>query len=159
MKISIVFSLVVLFCNFAYAQFNPARHPNPGATSPNTLTITATVQSSLSLAWPEGKQATVLAANTSGPQGAQAPPQAIKAENAPPKRLKTGATAAVQAAKVAAGTALSRPSGEKLESAVAYDFSSRPDQFEVREEVKVMDVKVDGKTERLPVTVVTVVPR
>ena len=172
MKTSTVSLLVILVSTFAQPQSNP-RHPNPGPAAQNSLTIMVTVQSSVSLTLPDGGRPKVTIANAPYSRESFVPPIEVKQTQAALHRKNSdvvvpasSTSAAPRAAMTTARAAQSRQpavrgadSGADSSAPVVFDLSSQPERFDVTEEVQLMEVTVDGKTQEEPVVVTTVVPR
>ena len=145
--------LLLLAINILEAQ-SIQKHSDGPATS--SLRVTATVVPSVWLIMdPDGKQETVVA---------NAPdPKEDFVRVATPQKLKTTKTTLRQGytpAQQPTPTDPKRATQPRNQGDASIQFSFlKPKQFEVKQEIKVMDVDVNGKTERQPVAVTTVVPQ
>jgi hypothetical protein len=146
--------LLLLAINILEAQ-STQKHSDGPATS--SLRVTATVVPSVWLIMdPDGKQETVVA-NAPDPKEAfvhVATPQKLKATKT---ILRNSYTPAPQQPTPTTSHRTTQPRNQG-DASIQFSFL-KPKQFEVKQEIKVMDVDVNGKTERQPVAVTTVVPQ
>ncbi|MGZ7104655.1 MAG: hypothetical protein ACXVKC_04410 [Candidatus Angelobacter sp.] len=142
MKVGFVLILIIFTFNLSYSQ---ARHGRSGSSAHSSLTVTATVEPSVWLDMEaDGKRELVVA-------------------NAPDPQESFSHAPAGKAAKKSAVPAKEQNSSTTLphhqHAAVQFSFPMAPRQFEVTRKTVVMDVTEDGRAERRPVTVTTVVPQ
>jgi hypothetical protein len=154
MKVGLVLVLFVFTCCFGHGQSRQAR---PGSSPQGSLTVTATVESSVWLVpTPDGKQELVVANAPDSKQTFYHPPTAKRKEKKLPARLENNAipTGINKAAfKVTPGG----QHGNQNEATVVYSFPAAPKQVEVTQEIRMMDLADVGATSREIVQVITVV--
>ncbi|MGC2742666.1 MAG: hypothetical protein WA672_05725 [Candidatus Angelobacter sp.] len=152
MQVRPVLILVLFTFSFSSAQSN---HGRAGGSAPASLTITATVVPSVWLSMdPAGKQEVMVANSADSKESfshAQGPGKK-KTQMTPSKKRSSP-----QAQNSAAAPPLQQRRNQS-DATVQFSMPS-PKQFEVREEIKVMDISGNGKTERQLVKVTTVVPQ
>jgi|ERR1700704_2307084 len=148
--------LVLLLLPITILEAQSVQKPSGGPAT-SSLRVTATVVPSVWLVMdPDGKQETVVA---------NAPdPKEDFVHVTTPQKLKTTKTtfrkSYAQAPQQQTPAGPQRATQPRNQGDASTQFSlPKPKQFEVKQEIKVMDVDVNGKTERRPVTVTTVVPQ
>jgi hypothetical protein len=142
MKVGPVLILVLVISNIAHSQ--AGQHGQSGSAAQGSLTVTATVESSVWLVDPDGKREIVVA-NAPDPNESFYHSQTHKRKSAAPAAAKqTAVTKELVRNQDGAAVQFSFPTGSK--------------QFEVTRKTVMMDVSEGGKTERRPVMVTTVVP-
>ena len=128
-----------------------------GGTAPGSLQVTVTVVPSVWLVMdPDGKLEAVVA-NAPDPTDSfvhAAAPQKRQAAKTASRKSRTPAPAQQTPAGPVPGIQPRDHGNAPLQFSLP-----KPKQFEVKHEIKMMDVEVNGKTERRPVTVTTVVPQ
>ena len=140
MKVGPVLILVLVISNIAHSQ--AGQHGQSGSAAQGSLTVTATVESSVWLQDPDGKHEIVVA---------NAPdPKESFSHSRSPKRKSAAPAAVKQPAK-------KKEPARQDDAAVQFTIPSSSKQFEVTKKTVVMDVSEGGKTERRPVVVTTVV--
>jgi hypothetical protein len=141
MKVGPVLILVLVISNIAHSQ--AGQHGQSGSAVQGSLTVTATVESSVWLVDPDGKREIVVA-NAPDPKESFSQPRSLKRKSAAPAALVK------QPAKT-------KEPARQDDAAVQFTFPTSSKQFEVTKKTVVMDVSEGGKTERRPVVVTTVV--
>ena len=149
--------LLVLFTISVAKAQSPDKHS--GGTAAGSLQVTATVAPSVWLVIdpdskdPDGKQQTVVA-------NAPDAKETFFHAAAPQKHKTTSGKTLTTDSLKQASTGIQRrlPPDSQGDAAIQFSVPS-PKQFEVKHEIIVMNVSKDGKTERQPVEVTTVVPR
>jgi hypothetical protein len=151
MQVRPVLILVLFTFSFSLAQSNNRRS---GGSAQGSLSVTATVVPSVWLSMdPAGKQEVVVANSADSKESFSFVKGAEKKQTqATPSRKRSSSQA-----QTSAGRPLHQPRNQS-DATVQFSLPS-PKQFELREEIKVMDISEDGKTERQPVKITTVVPQ
>jgi hypothetical protein len=157
MKVGPVLILLVFFSSITHSQ--PQSGNLPGSAK-GSLTVTATVESSVFLVIePDGRQQVVVA-NAPDPKESFYRPPASKSPKSqqehPGKKTMTSAQKKTPAPIV---PEQQRGRADQGEGPVVFSFPAAPAKFEVTQETKLMDVTDGGKTERRAVQVTTVVAR
>ena len=127
----------------AHPQSNGTRQSHAGGSAESTLTITATVQATVSIDMSHAGEQRVIVANAPDPKESF--------YRSPLSRQSKTVNARAEIRKKAAA--------DPSEAAVAYSFPAKPGQFEVIRTTRVMDVSDGGKTHPQAVAVITVVAR
>jgi hypothetical protein len=150
MQVRPVLILVLFTFSFSLAQSNNRRS---GGSAQGSLSVTATVVPSVWLSMdPAGKQEVVVANSADSKES-------FSHAKGPGKK-KTQTTPSKKRSSSQAQTSAGAPLQPRNQSDATVQFSvPSPKQFELREEIMVMDVSKNGKTERQPVKITTVVPQ
>jgi hypothetical protein len=152
MKVGPVLILFLFLISIASAQ---SKHSSSGGSAGGSLAITVTVVPSVWLDMDSDGKQDVRVANSADPKESfshAAQPQKQKNPAARSKKLSAAPK------KTSTGTPKARHEGNQSEAGGQFKVPPTQ-QFEVKEETIVMDVTQNGKTERQPVKVTTVVPR
>jgi hypothetical protein len=153
MKVGPVFILFFFLISIASAQSN---HSRSGGSAQGSLAVTVTVVPSVWLNMDsDGKQEVVVANSSADPKESFSHAAQAQKQNVLPARSKSRSA---PLKKTSTGTAERRQGGNQSEAAGQFNLPPTQ-QFEVKQEIIVMDVTQNGKTERQPVKVTTVVPR
>jgi hypothetical protein len=151
-KVESVLILFFFLVSIASAQSN---HSRSGGAAQGSLAVTVTVVPSVWLdVDPDGKQE-VRVANSADPQESFSHAVQPQKQKTPPTRSKKRSASPK---KTSTGTPEARQAGNQSEAGGQFNVPPTK-QFEVKQEIIVMDVTQNGKTERQPVKVTTVVPR
>lgn len=138
--------LLLVICIFSVAQ-SQARHGQAGSSASGTLTVTATVESSVfAMMEPDGKQELVVA---------NSPDSKESFAHDPP--TKAGRKGAIRAKKQTFSAIARELPRRQDDAAVQFRFPTVSKEFEVTKKQVMMEVSEGGKTERRPVTVTTIV--
>jgi hypothetical protein len=152
MKVGSLLVLVLFTFNVSHSQSNGGRS---GGSNQGSLTVTATVEPSVSLIMePDGKRDVVVANAPDSKESFSraAPPKGQKSLQGR-SRSKRDAGAEEKKPAPAVQSAGSAPG----DASVLFTFPTAAKQFEVTKKTVTMDVTEGGKTERRPVTVTTIV--
>jgi hypothetical protein len=146
--------LLLFLFTFSVAQ-GQLPYRESGGPAQGSLRVTVTVEPSVWLVMAtDGKQEMVVA-NAPDPKEAffHAPSLKNQSKNQPNKKQDT-LTASPSAVILPA-----EGPGKQVEAAVQFRLPTEAKQFEMKQEIRMMDVSEIGKTGRQPVKVITVVPR
>jgi hypothetical protein len=149
--------LLLFLFTFSIIQ-GQSPYKQSGGPAQGSLTVTVTVEPSVWLVMaPDGKQEMVVA-NAPDPKEAfsHAPSPKNQSKNQSKNRLKNQNTATARASTV---TLPAQGPGSQREEAVQFSLPSEAKQFEVKQEIRMMNASEGGKTGSRPVKVTTVVPR
>jgi hypothetical protein len=153
MKVGPVLVLLLLISYPADSQSHPGKL---SGSAQGSLTVTATVESSVWLVMePDGKQE-IFVANAPDPKESFYRPPALKRQQSLQRNAVKKAGLA-PGKKAAGAVSPAKPPHEK--ATVQYNFPQANGPFEVTQETRFVDVNNDGKTARQAVQVITVVAR
>jgi hypothetical protein len=153
MKVGPVLILFFFLISIASAQSN---HSRSGGSAQGSISVTATVVPSVWLNMDsDGKQEVVVANSSADPKESFSHAAQAQKQNVLPARLKRRST---PPKKTSTGAPQARQGGNESEAVGRFNLPPTQ-QFEVKQEIIVMDVTQNRKTERQPVKVTTVVPR
>jgi hypothetical protein len=156
MKVSFFLLVFSFTCYFAHPQ---TRQAQSGSSAQGSLTVTATVESSVWLAaTSEGNQEVVVANAPDPTQTFYRQPATKRKDKRLPVRLGTNTKAT--AIKKAASTLIpGGQHGNRNEAPVVFSFPAARMQFDVTQKTQIMDFTDAGATRRETVEVITVVAR
>jgi hypothetical protein len=154
MKVGFFLFVFIFTCYFAHPQ---TRQAQSRSSAQGSLTVTATVESSVWLApTPEGKQEVVVANAPDPKQTFYRKPTTKWKEKRLPVRLGTN-TKATAIKKAAFAVTPGGQQGNRDEAPVVFGFPAIRMKFDVTQKTQIMDLTDAGATRRATVEVITVV--
>lgn len=139
MKVGFVFILVLFPFSVSHSQ---VRHGQPGSSAQGSLTVTATVESSVWLVETDGKREVVVA-------NAPDPKQSFYHVAAHHKKRQPA---------TAKPTSIAKEAVRDQDHSIQFSFPTGVKQFDVTKKTLMMDVSEGGRSELRPVVVTTIVP-